>query len=360
MEARNQQRSFSRIPVALAAIAALTIADVSGQVPEYRVTDLGRLTDVCGINNSGEVAGTLTIPSLSQSPADASRSRAFLYSHGQLQDLGTFGGDSSVACGINDSGQIVGFFSTELPGKLKRIVRHGFLYADRSATVLPRIETADDINALGQIVGEIRMHAYVCGNGAMVGLGSLVERGYSDARRINKSGQVVGTAKSADGHEHAVLFSEGKMRDLGTLGGPHSRAGDINDSGQVVGSAHLVDGSYHAFLYEGGKMRDLGLPSGYRNGIANGINSNGQIVGTGSTITGYSKEPLGPIYVDSRAFLYSSGKWIDLNSRVNLTGSGLRLLSDATAINSSGQIVGKAMGADSYHAYLLIPIYNLH
>jgi len=50
------------------------------------------------------------------------------------------------------------------------------------------------------------------------------------------------------------------------------------------------------------------------------------------------------IGVESRAFLYEKGKWIDLSTRVNLAGSGLTELYDAERINARGQIIGKAMG----------------
>jgi probable HAF family extracellular repeat protein len=249
------------------------------------------------------------------------------------------------------------------PDKNHRLVRQAFLYADGSMqdlwtlgeTSRGGLTDANDINEAGQILGEIGSAAYLYTNHKMIALGSLAENGYCEARRVNRAGQVVGNAKSGDGHSHAFLFSEGKMSDLGTLGGWYSNAEDINDSGQIVGSASTANGRLHAFVYSAGTMHDLGIPDGDQNGVATGINASGQIVGTGSSITGWSKEPLGPVSVDSHAFIYIAGKWLDLNSRVNLSGSGLRFLYDAKAINNSGQIVGKAMAVDSYHAYLITP-----
>ena len=55
------------------------------------------------------------------------------------------------------------------------------------------------------------------------------------------------------------------MADLGTLGGLESFAYRINDSGQVVGVADTSSGVEHAFLYSNGTMNDLGmLPGGSR------------------------------------------------------------------------------------------------
>jgi probable HAF family extracellular repeat protein len=39
------------------------------------------------------------------------------------------------------------------------------------------------------------------------------------------------------------------MRDLGTLGGPASGAVAINERGQIAGDAETADGPDHAFLW---------------------------------------------------------------------------------------------------------------
>jgi probable HAF family extracellular repeat protein len=73
----------------------------------------------------------------------------------------------------------------------------------------------------------------------------------SEPRGIDERGQVVGAAELADGHAHAVLWSDGATADLGTLGGPDSIANGVNAAGQVVGVAD-TPGSTHAFLWERG------------------------------------------------------------------------------------------------------------
>ena len=52
------------------------------------------------------------------------------------------------------------------------------------------------------------------------------------------------------------------MTDLGTLGGTYSWAFDINDRGQVVGYSGTAAGDQHAFLYGDGAMTDLGTLGG--------------------------------------------------------------------------------------------------
>src|SRR5262245_6015849 len=56
---------------------------------------------------------------------------------------------------------------------------------------------------------------------------------YSSADDVNVSGQVAGTSSTAAGWDHAFLWTNGAMIDLGTLGGARSLALALNDLGQV-------------------------------------------------------------------------------------------------------------------------------
>ncbi len=84
------------------------------------------------------------------------------------------------------------------------------------------------------------------------------------------------------------------MTDLGTLpGGNYSFAFGINDSGTVVGQARTASGSgaYRAFSYSNGTMADLNslttnLPAGFLLTDASAINSIGDIVGDGTNSAG--------------------------------------------------------------------------
>jgi probable HAF family extracellular repeat protein len=156
--------------------------------------------------------------------------------------------------------------------------------------------------------------------------------------------EVVGeSGTGASGSEvHAFLYSNGTMKDLGTLGGTPSRAFGINARGQVVGSSDLANGGPHAFLFSDGTMTDLGtLVAGSATtvSVAFGINDAGQVVGS-SQIAGLSPP--------NHAVLWQDGNIVDVNP------PGWQTI--GYAINNRGQIVGSGSNpAGQGHGFLLTP-----
>ncbi len=155
----------------------------------------------------------------------------------------------------------------------------------------------------------------------IAGLGGLSGSPFANVAALNNFGQVVGTSGN-----HAFLWENGIMTDLGTLGGSSSVANAINDKGQVVGESTTASGEKHAFLWDNGLMKDLGVPG--ETSSAHGINSHGYIVGA---ISGKN--------VRGGAILWKNGVRQSLGD-LGPSGSG----STAIAINDNGEVVGVSSG----------------
>ncbi|HTQ29597.1 MAG TPA: hypothetical protein VMI53_00155 [Opitutaceae bacterium] len=273
----------------------------------YLVTDLGSLggltATAAGINNSNQVAGTSTL----STPAFD----AFLYANGQMQDLGNLGGDSSAAA-LNNLGHVVGY-STTATQVVPFLFRNGTMM---NLGVPAGVTTgmANGVNDSDQVVGDFtsgpRRHtitrAFLWQNGVYTDIGTLGEN-YAVADAINDAGQIVGTSINNSGQADAFLWQDGVMTDLGTLpGGFSSAAFAINSQSQIAGESSTAGfGPEHAVVFRNGTVIDLGVLAGFTTSAATGINDAGIIVGTGTnsgvqhafllTPTNAVTEPAAPI-----------------------------------------------------------------
>jgi probable HAF family extracellular repeat protein len=146
-----------------------------------------------------------------------------------------------------------------------------------------------------------------------------------------------------------VLYSDGKLTELGSLGGMSGGAYDINDRGQIAGASATGTGSGGAFVFSDGRMTSLGTTTNtLPYSMALGINNHGSVVG--------AVYDLGALV--SHAFLYKDGQMIDLNA-VILDDSGL-VLDQAVGINDSGEIIASGNYGDGQgHGFLLKPVHRV-
>lgn len=141
----------------------------------------------------------------------------------------------------------------------------------------------------------------------------ITDLGGFSGSRINNMGHVIGSTTASD---HAFLWEDGQVTDLGTLGSYWSTARNLNDNDQVVGTSADVNGNNHAFLWQNGSM------SAIANNGSEGydINNFGQVVGH------YYDRP--------GAFLWENGTETIISSFINLS-----YVANTTVINNNGQVL---------------------
>jgi len=176
---------------------------------------------------------------------------------------------------------------------------------------------------------------------------------YSLAGGISNTGWVEGYSTLTDGYNHAVLWRNGKIMDLGTLGGPNSDSGwPPSDSGDVAGGSETGAFDPYAenycayndnliclpFFWRNSTKKMTALPTlGGNNGWGAGVNDWDEVVGNAENTT---PEPtcVGIPNV-TQYFQFEPVLWI--NGRVkqlpNFPGDPV---GQAYAINNWGQATG--------------------
>ncbi len=350
------------------------------------IQDLGTLANMpsctaTAISQSGQVTGYCT--QAGGSIITGAATRGFLYSKGNLTDMGPSPKQSLVPTGVNDSGVVVGTyivisFTTGLNVS-------PFIY--QNGAIQTYVGVQSDFLPFG-----ITNSGLVAGSD--IAAGSLNFFGSSQAVQIASPGSpptmlagvngsqtvvfgvssandwVAGTSVNVAGSElttiTSTLWHNGTAQGLPRVPGfTYSLATGANDSGMASGYgfsfnfAGLIDpnASSHAVLYNNGAVTDLGVLAGDQSSAAIGINNDGTVVGYSSSLvpslTLHTIAYLGNASSNTRAFVYSNGVMSDLNRQL-VNGTGWQL-SFATAINNAGQIAGTGVFQQQQHAFLLTP-----
>jgi len=251
-------------------------------------------------------------------------------------------GYDTNAHGINNSGQIVGGFSS-LGASI-----HGFLYTGGSFTILdsPRegaaiFNEAHGINNSGQIVGVGSLRGnfdgYLYTGGSFTTI-DVPGNQNTWAQGINDSGQIVGYFNI--GPTQSFVYTGGNFTtfNVPVSGATYTQANGINNSGQIVGSFTDATGNLHGFVDTGGIFTTIDIPGANHYTVASGINNSGQIVGSFTDATG-----------NVHGFVDTGGRF----TTFDVPGT---TITQALGINDSGQIVGFFVDATGgEHGFLATP-----
>jgi probable HAF family extracellular repeat protein len=341
-------------------IAASSVSLRGERAPHYSVALLGKLGTEYPyflpwvINNKGEVVGP------------GRDGGILLYRDGVIHNLGRFEPPvwyTSITA-ITDRGDILGIAHAESATSF--ILPHPLLSLTHASMLPVPHFIARDINNHGAIVGwawnseEETSFPLVYHQGRVTELTGLVPGRAASALAINDHGQILGNSPFPEDDSlyasHAVIWSDGDIRDLGVLPGyPYSVATDINDRGEAVGYCTDHISLHCAFLYRRGVMAPLPFPPRGIHTYATDINDAGDVI-----IAAYLENE-----ADDTYWLYSDGALHDLKSIVaQATGWPIYWLT-VHGMNDRGQIIGIAhyhngRGGSVLQGILLTPNHRRH
>lgn len=227
----------------LGAAITVTSLTVASAAPAFAATKQPDVAEAIAINNQNVAVGDAL--------NTEDQFRAVVWSpSGSITDLGTLaGGDSSVATGINNRGEIVG---TSTAG-------------DSEVGVAVRWSPTGQICALQSLASEPGSSSF--------------------PKAVNDAGFVIGfVSMPPDYHDLPVLWRpDGSIIELDQLTGfTDSQPLAINNSGVGVGYEYSAIGPVQAVRWDtNGKVTPLAVPPGDNDTFAYDINNRGDIIGDG-------------------------------------------------------------------------------
>jgi len=245
------------------------------------------------------------------------------------------------AHGINNLSQLVGTGKEGSPN----FFTHAALWLTKDTDAMdlgflgvgaPNYSEAYGVNDLSHVVGNSAIgsaiHGFLWRNGQMTDLG------VGEAKAINNTGVIAGR-----GNLNAVVWKYDignpnkapKIQQLPIPAGFFSATSTaVNDSSDVVGYAGSPNIDSHAVLWRDGMAIDLGVWPGGHYSVANGINSLGQIVGTG-TVAGDNLDHALMWTVDEGGGGIPCGDLRSFQARCKSSGGGHTLQARVTLTDTS-------------------------
>ena len=350
----------------------------------YRVFDVGTFggpnSQTNGtsrvMNNKGVVAGMADSDELCPH-APVFKSPAFMWRNGVLTNLGLLpGGCGSLPNAINDRGTIVGSSDNDIidpqtglaeiradmrkNGKIRDLGTfggpHGLSGDVNNHDIVvggAENEDPDPFDFGGSLLGlpsPTAWRAFAWNNGKLHNLGTLGGPDsfaffINDLNEINGLSFTNAIVNPTTGLPtvEPFIWKNGHMRSLGSLGGTWAYVANITNHSEIVGVSDLAgDALAHAYDWKPGRgMRDLGVLGGTFS-WAYWVNEAGEIVGISTTA---NNEAL-------HAVRWRRGHIEDLGTVAGLS------CSDAAQINARGEIAGESFDCADFsngHATLWQP-----
>ncbi len=346
------------LPYAVTCLIAAALPGAALAQAHYDITDLGTLpgyscsyTWNVGLNNKGMVAA---YSNNAFNPNAFAGDAAFLWKGpGSTEPLpGLPGSTDTIPSTLNDHGQIAGMSGAAVWSDAHAVLwDHDILY---DLGTLPGDASSDAaiINNNGVIVGDsynadlsVFRAVYWDRRRNIHLLPSLPNGNYTAATAINDHGQIVGISGPDSSQFRGVSWLDGRIIELGSLGGDLTTPSYINNSAQICGYATLASGDSHPFLWQNGRIVDLGTLGTDVFGGALAVNDSGLVVGlSGGSLIDVAA---------SHAVLWAPRKTIDLQTRISPQAGWV--LQGATGINNRGQIIGYGWHKGELRAFLMTP-----
>lgn len=283
------------------------------------------------VNNLGAVAGVWT--------HQGSAYAGFIWQDGELVDIGVLPGDTDVWLrDMNDRGEVVGWSQNWHVRE-----RHGFRWSDGGIAALGGESEAIAVNNRGQIVGRFvtdlgKSSAGLWDEEAWEALpGDL-------GRAINDDGTILWTTGWLEETTSWLFGGVGEPIQAGDVG---CLAIDMSSGGTVVGSRVIRTGEYsvvgQAFRWSAGRLELLWVDEETVSGHPWAVNDGGVIVGT-------------VVREDEWGRWDEAAMWIGEDMLVLNDLVEKWWLKTARDVNDCGEIVGIARGPDVLdRAFLLRP-----
>jgi uncharacterized membrane protein len=315
--------------------------------PRYTVTNLGKLGDttVVHLNDNGDVAGVwVTMRRAGQNSWVSASQRPFIWSQGSVRFLSNKDGYPNA---INNSGEVIGILlNSKMPER--DLKSSSFLWSNGQLKDFDNLvgqgTSVADINNRGAVTGFVSSkpksgQGFVWRNGKVQLIKTKDGSSFSPLS-MNDQGDIVAEEPfygdmSTYHSKPIVRFANGTYKRLADKTTVLSR---ININGEIV-----VKREKSCFIWKDGEEQVLFEDSDDKRLYDAEINNQGQVVGT---IRNGNGAPITPcLFFNSRSY--------DLNTLLP-KNSGWAL-SEVSAINNRGQIVGEGYFNNRRRFFLLTP-----